>query len=428
MLLFLAACATDGVPDDAPTFHQDVGPLLTEHCGGCHQPGGIGPFVFDTAEDAAALSELILNATTSRRMPPWPARETETCAPPSPWVDDLRLTEAEITTLRAWHLAGAPAGEPVPLDPPTDLTALPEPSVMLVPPTAVTISGVEDQYLCRSFDPQLDETVWATGLQVVPGDPAVVHHALVFADPTGASADRGDEVWPCFGGSGVPGTDLLQPWAPGQLPYELPPNAGFRLDPGSRFVVSVHYHPVPGEVHEDATGLEIRWTREQPELPAFVSLFGNRRGLQPGPADRTSEPEFFIPAGARAHTETFHLELEPGSPTFRIFSIGGHLHWVGTGIDVRLERSEGDDCLIDIPEWDFDWQLLYRYDAPLGDLPTISPGDRLVVRCTYDNSLDNPEVAALLGEQGLTEPIDVTLGEQTTDEMCLVMLGVVPAR
>jgi hypothetical protein len=40
----------------------------------------------------------------------------------------------------------------------------------------------------------------------------------------------------------------------------------------------------------------------------------------------------------------------------------------------------------------------------------------------------NPFVVKALNEQGLAAPQDVTLGEQTLDEMCLVGLGfLVPA-
>ncbi|MEN0060731.1 MAG: hypothetical protein AAGA48_01205 [Myxococcota bacterium] len=422
LLLFAVACA----PDDAsPTYYQDVAPLLAERCEGCHRSGGIGTFPFESYDAVAPLAPLIAESTASGQMPPWPAVESETCTPPHGWVDDLRLTDHAIDLLTAWDAAGAPAGEVAEVVVPPDLTALPEPSLTLTPSTSVTIEGTEDQYLCRSLDPGLDAPVWITGLQVQPGDPAVVHHALVFADPTGASASRGDDVWPCFGGSGVPNTSLLQPWAPGQLPYELPPDTGFPLPAGGRFVVSTHYHPVPGEVHEDASSLEIRFSPTPPARRALVTLIGNGRGLQPGPSDRGA-PEFRIPSGAKNHVETMVFDNPADALTFKVFSVGGHLHWVGTSIEVRIERADGDTCLLNIPDWDFDWQMLYRYDAPFDALPEIRPGDRLVVRCTYDNTLDNPEVATLLAEEGLTEPIDVELGEATTDEMCLTMLGLAP--
>ena len=81
-----------------------------------------------------------------------------------------------------------------------------------------------------------------------------------------------------------------------------------------------------------------------------------------------------------------------------------------------------------IPAWNFEWQMMYGYDAPFEDLPALSPGERLVVQCTYDNTLNNPFVQQMLADEGLSEPIDVTLGEETTDEMCLAMLGAVAER
>ena len=64
------------------------------------------------------------------------------------------------------------------------------------------------------------------------------------------------------------------------------------------------------------------------------------------------------------------------------------------------------------------------YDAPLDQVPTAKPGDFLFMRCTYDNSMSNPYVVDALEEQGLDAPVDVFLGEETLDEMCLGVFGV----
>ena len=82
-------------------------------------------------------------------------------------------------------------------------------------------------------------------------------------------------------------------------------------------------------------------------------------------------------------------------------------------------EQPAEECLLQTPHWDFNWQRGYRYDAPLDELPTAGPGDVLQFRCTYDNSLDNPFVRDALDEQGLTEPREVRLGEESLDEMCL---------
>jgi hypothetical protein len=48
----------------------------------------------------------------------------------------------------------------------------------------------------------------------------------------------------------------------------------------------------------------------------------------------------------------------------------------------------------------------------------------MLMRCTYDNSLGNGFVGQALQDQGLKQPIDVHLGEQTLNEMCLGVFGI----
>jgi hypothetical protein len=101
-------------------------------------------------------------------------------------------------------------------------------------------------------------------------------------------------------------------------------------------------------------------------------------------------------------------------------------------LQVKVERAAplagepAEECLVNVPRWDFDWQRHYEYDAPIDELPAITAGDTVLVRCTYDNSLANPFVRRMLDDLGLQEPVEVTLGEQSLDEMCLGVFGVVP--
>ena len=81
-----------------------------------------------------------------------------------------------------------------------------------------------------------------------------------------------------------------------------------------------------------------------------------------------------------------------------------------------------------MPEWDFAWQRTYTYDAPIEELPVLRPGDTMTIRCTYDNTMDNPAVADALEVLGLPGPVEVQLGESTVDEMCLVGLQVIVER
>src|SRR5262249_33839906 len=136
--------------------------------------------------------------------------------------------------------------------------------------------------------------------------------------------------------------------------------------------------------------------------------------------------EFRIPAGSPSHTETMRLTLPAtinGVPTpeLAVLGVGGHMHYVGRDVRVSYLRAsdQSNQCLLDIPQWDFSWQRGYGFDAPIDQLPKMHPGDRIEVKCRYDNSFSNPFLTQALTEQGLTMPRDVVLGESTLDEMCL---------
>jgi len=90
------------------------------------------------------------------------------------------------------------------------------------------------------------------------------------------------------------------------------------------------------------------------------------------------------------------------------FGGGPHMHRLGKQISVR-RRKPGDsdfECLMDIPEWDFGYQEIYFLEEPV----IIEDGDEVELKCTFDNSEDNPYA---------TDEV-VHWGDATGDEMCLV--------
>lgn len=439
LLSLLLSCAPTeraGPPGEAPTWHAHVAPIVAEHCGACHVPGGVAPFALDTYAAAGPMAASMVASVESGAMPPFSAATTDECEPRFGFVDDIRLTDAEKATLRAWADAGAPEGDPAtaaPLPAPADLF-LTDADDELVVDTPYVTSGDRDEFRCFSLDPGLAEDQWLTGLQVVPGNAAVVHHVIVFSDPTGESAGLvgPDGTYECFGGSGVSGSALLGAWAPGAFPFEAPADTGIRVSAGSRIVMQVHYHPAGNVAEPDATGVQLRWADETPGREALLALLGNAssrwEGLLPGPNDR-SGAEFRIPAGVADHTETIEYPIPAG--TYTVFAAGAHMHYIGTDMLIEVDHASPRDdepateCLVHTPRWDFDWQRAYAYDAPLDEVPTLRPGDTLRLRCTYDNTLGNPGTRIALDDAGLTEPVDVYLGEETLDEMCLGVFGIV---
>jgi hypothetical protein len=55
----------------APSWSNQIAPILYRNCTTCHHPGGAGPFSLLTYDDARRWSAQILTVTQSRFMPPW---------------------------------------------------------------------------------------------------------------------------------------------------------------------------------------------------------------------------------------------------------------------------------------------------------------------------------------------------------------------
>lgn len=443
----VVACSSSSSSSQAvPTFHKDVEPIVQTHCQSCHTQGGIAPFPLVTYDDVSTKAGLVVSYTQSKTMPPWGAQETPDCTPRFGWQHDPRLSAAEIATLEAWQKGGAPEGDPKDAPPPmSQAQGLTGSQMDLTPLAPYTVTQMNtDSFRCFVLDPKLAQDSWVNGTNIIPGNAEVVHHVLVFTDPMNESAKMTlgpDGGYDCFGGVGFNDTSLLMAWAPGMLPQDFPSNVGTKVTAGSKLVMQIHYHPhtVAGAsgIQPDSTKVQLRFNPAVPEYSLVSALIGNfdksmgaGDGFVYDPTDPNALPSFLIPAGAKDKTVTQRFTLPAvlngkPLPQLYLYGVGGHMHWVGTNVRVDLHRltppdgSPQDECLLGIPSWDFNWQRIYHYDTAIENLPSLRQFDRLTIKCTYDNTLDNPKVQQSLMQQGLSQPKDVSLGETTLDEMCL---------
>lgn len=433
MLALLIGCGTPGVdePTSGPTWHGEVGPLVMERCGACHSDRGIGPFSVEDFETAASWGPAMVDAVREGRMPPFAAVRSDECEPNEWYKDDNRLSQEELELLEAWVEAGTPEGDdqgPLPKPGVVDLEA---PDAILPLPVPYTVPATGgDIYRCFRVEVPTDTDLYVTGVQVLPDNEKVVHHVLVWTDPLDRSAARvdADGGYPCSGTPDVWPAELLGAWTPGGSPTRSPTGTGSLLKAGASVVVNVHYHPTGESPEVDRTEIALQWTTERPDNYTtwfLVDLpFGAQ--VQPGPNDEGG-PEFRIPAGVSDHVETLVLDTGTYLPwSLPIFAVTPHMHYLGTEMLVRVVRDEEEDeCLVHTPNYRFDFQTSYVYDAPQYRLPVVNPGDRLEVRCTYDNSPSNPHLAAALEASGHDAPVDVRWGEETGDEMCMAMIGLI---
>lgn len=430
------AAACSGAPDapsvvSGPTFHADVEPILQAHCQSCHYEGGLAPFSLVTYEQVKGEAELVALKTASRQMPPWDALETPDCKPVLPFRSDERLSDAEIATLAAWKNAGMPEGDrSASKTPPTKNHALERVDLEIAPATPFTASGDRDQFRCFVLDPKLAFGAYIKGMQIVPGNAKVVHHAVVFADPKRAALTKGNigESYECSGNAMFTSDQyILDVWTPGMDPIQLPNDISMAIGPNALMIMQVHYSPGGPTAGPDTTKVQFELGYTKPPYLLFTGAFGNfpaalpnGDGLQPGPNDRGA-PEFRIPANVRDHTETMLASMPSSLPAeARIYGIMAHEHLAGNDVTIEHIKSNGETSCLLHDRWNFHWQRMYAYDAPTDKLPKLEIGDKIRVRCGYDNSYQNAQLASELTARGV--PLqDVSLGEQTLNEMCLAI-------
>ena len=99
--------------------------------------------------------------------------------------------------------------------------------------------------------------------------------------------------------------------------------------------------------------------------------------------------------------------------TGSIIGIFGHQHELGSKFRMILNPDTPDErVLLDIPRWDFDWQLIYE---PVDDI-RLERGDVIRMECEWDRSLRDPEL----------EPAYVIWSDGTDDEMCFASITTHP--
>src|ERR1700693_4733992 len=95
--------AAMAAPNTTGTFNKDVLPILQRNCQACHRPGEVAPMSLINYNDTRPWAKAIKAAVVTQKMPPWFADPKV-----GHFMDERRLSEAEIATLVAWADNGAP--------------------------------------------------------------------------------------------------------------------------------------------------------------------------------------------------------------------------------------------------------------------------------------------------------------------------------
>jgi len=319
-------------------------------------------------------------------------------------------------------------------------------------PSAPTGVGTDD-YRCFLLDPKLDEDVWLTGNQVLPGNPSVVHHVILFrvdpeqvAEAKAKDAETPDEGWTCFGGTGLKGefanvddANWLAAWAPGGDETKTPDGYGTQLRAGSQIVMQVHYNLLKGAA-PDTSSTQLRWMKGSTDLtplhtfqmPAPVEM-PCRPDHSDGPLCSRAAAEADLKARFGADQNTHNLlhllcdsPIEPTSTMsctrrvnrgMTILGVAGHMHLLGRQISMTTNPGTPEaKTILDIPIWDFDNQG----SKPLKEPLHLDAGDTINVTCKHVQWLRD----VLPAFEGQREDRYVLWAEGSTDEMCLGTMSV----
>ncbi len=384
------------------TFTKDVAPIVWTRCATCHRPGEIGPFSLLSYADVKQRAAQIKLVTSRRLMPPWKPEPGK-----GEFQNQRRLTDAELDILQRWIADGAPEGDRSALPPmPTWGSGwrLGPPDLVVTMPEAYRVRA-DGGDVFRTFVIPIPTSRprYVRALEFHPGNPRVVHHANLGVDRT-RSSHQLDLRDPEPGYEGSMERDARYPegqllgWTPGQAPHEAPVGTQWRLEPGSDLVVQLHLKPT-GKPESVQVVVGFYFTDVAPtRTPIGLRLGSETIDIPAGDAAYVINDRYTVPVDVEV------LAVQP------------HAHDLGRRMEAQATLPDGSvRWLISIPDWDFGWQDVYRYTAPV-QLPR---GTTISMRYVYDNSVANVR-------NPHRPPARVVWGQNTSDEMGDLWIQMVP--
>ncbi len=405
------------------TFATDVAPIIFNKCANCHRPGEVAPMPLTSYQEVRPWSKAIREEVVKRTMPPWYADpHTSTLR----FANDRQLSQKEIDIIVAWVDGGAPKGNDA------DLPALPkytpgwtfgEPDLIVEMPIDFAVPAEGELPMQNFYVPvPFTEERWVEKVELRPGNPAVVHHSIAnvvnlpegtkivngkavsdsassaqlnsqSARSTGGLSEGGArEVFLSQDSFSRAGAFKLVGQAPGKGFEQHHPGTAKRILPGMYFQFNLHYQP-SGRAEKDRSRLGL-WFAKKPVRYEVLT--------------KGASDTIFIGGKELSETRTINgkevkvrSKLPNIPPNVDNWEIGGemivkeaitlyafapHMHLRGKDIKYTLIWPDGhQQVLLDVPKFDFNWQLHYELAEPL----KIPAGSKIVSLAHYDNSIKN---------------------------------------
>ncbi len=361
------------------SYEKDVAPILVKKCMRCHVEGGIAPWAMKDYKTVYGWSNMMREVLRVKRMPPWHADPHY-----GEWSNDLSLSNKELQTLVHWIDAGAKKeGGKDPLVAYTtqpDEWKLGEPHLLFeLNKEDIPATGIID-YRYQEFEVPLNKEVWATAIQVIPGNTQVLHHLLVSVIYPDGYVEPMDRRSPWLDG-------LFASWAPGIDVEVFPEGTGRHLPKGSKLWFQLHY-TTNGKAQSDRSKVGVYYTEEAPEKEYLIA----------GPFN----PEIVIPPNEGNYQ---NKTMQVFDKEVTLYGLAPHMHFRGKAMKYTAIYPDGStEILLNVPNYNFNWQRYYRLKHP----QVLPAGTKVLIEAAFDNSPRNtfnpaPEKTVYWGDFSVDE-------------------------
>ena len=409
VLFYIASCCNAVAGQENPTaskpeitYTKDVAPILQKHCVACHRPNDIAPMSLMTYEEVLPFARIMRESVILRKMPPWHADLAF-----GEFINDARLSEAEIATIDAWVRNGMKRGEASASSPEPSVSQgwHIKPDVVLTIPEFLVSKTAQDDYEYIYVPTHFTEDKWIQAAEVHPGDRRVVHHATVSVIDQAevakhleqhAKANEGEDQYHyrtgkvlhlrpdapviddgCAApdGGGIPGQPSgyvnIVPaiYLPGHLAETRPSGYALRIPAGGYLQFQIHYSNHHGLDVKDRTSIGLVFAREpvQHEIGQY-EIWNNM---------------FLIPSNDENHrvTSCFTLPKDVIAVAYT-----AHMHFRGKSMLAKAIYPDGrEQVLLYVPHYDFRWQETYFLKKQF----LLPKGTKLMTIAYFDNSKNN---------------------------------------
>ncbi len=339
------------------TYAEHVAPLLAKHCATCHRPNTPAPFSLLNYQDAASHADMIAEVVREQRMPPWYGSPKH-----GEFINRRGMSADERATIAQWVRSGKQRGtetEAPPIEPSVKADGkwlIGKPDLLLTELVAHNLpaEGVLP-YEYTVFPHVFLQETWLESIQILPDNPAVVHHC------NSGFMRLGEKVTE---------QNFITGYVPGGQPMELPEGVAVRIPAGSVIGVQIHF-VTTGKPEKCRMSIAFRFARSVVKQQLRFELMDDHR--------------FQIPAGATMHPVVTSRTLKYDAIGVGLFS---HMHLRGRDMTFVAHRPEQPpEKLLVIPNFNFGWQHGYQWESSKVRFPK---GTRIECIAHYDNSEFNP--------------------------------------